>query len=237
MTPNWVQIYEAARRANLAYEMDPVKSQQAFEATGLYWLGLYSDNNNQAVACIDNHGDGYLSISGTRFSQGKIWDLIDDSWLIPTSLGGGVYVTSGALEGVQEMWDWAKSLVPPSTLWHVEGHSLGGWRTRYTPLFVLPTEIGRLHSFESPKGANKAYWKRYKQQLIGLVSVVNERDLFVDLPFGLLNEWEHPMLPILWLRKDGTFSEIYPGQWPGGRSISDHSMDLVEARCKKLAGL
>lgn len=237
MTPNWVPIYEAARRANLAYEMDPVKSRDAFTATGLHWLGLYSDNNNQAVVCIDNHGDAYLSISGTRFSQGKIWDLIDDSWLLPVDLGGGMHVTGGAIHGVKEMWDWAKSLVPPSTVWHVEGHSLGGWRTHYTPIFLPPSRIGRLHSFESPKAANRAYWDHYKQQLSGIIIIVNERDLFVDWPFGLLNEWEHPhMLPVLWLRKN-IWTEIFPCQWPGGRSISDHSMDVVEARCKTLSGI
>lgn len=236
MIPNWVQIYEAARRANLAYELDPVKSEAAFTATGLHWLGLYSDNNNQAVVCIDNHGDAYLSISGTRFSQGKIWDLVDDAWTTPHDLGWGRHVTAGAFNGVEDMWDWAKGLVPPSTLWHVEGHSLGGWRTRYTPIFLPPSQIGRLHSFESPKGANKAYWDFYKQALSGLVSVVNGYDVFVDWPFGI-NEWCHPQsLSWLWLKRHG-FVEIYPGQWPGGMSIADHNMDTVELRCKILAGV
>lgn len=235
MTPNWVQIYEAARRSRMAYEMDPVVSESLFSSTGLHWLGLFNDNDNQAVACIDNHGTGYLSISGTRISQGKIWDLVDDAWILPKDLGSGIHVTSGAFSGMKEVWDWANSLVTPSTVWNVEGHSLGAWRTRYTPVFLPPSRIGNLHSFESPKGANRAYWQHYKQQLSKMVSVVNGRDVFVNWPFGI-TEWEHPLLSILWLKAHG-FAEIFPYQYPMGVSIADHNISLVESRCKVLAGV
>jgi hypothetical protein len=235
MNVDWVKVYEAARRSSMAYEMDPVKSESLFSSTGLHWLGIYQNDGHQAVVCLDNHGDAYLSISGTRFGK-RVWDLVDDSWLIPRSLDDGIHVTSGAFDGMSDLWAWANLLVTPSTLWHVEGHSLGAWRTRYTPVFLPANRIGRLHSFESPKGANRAYWDKYKQELAQMVSVVNGRDLFVDWPFVSV-EWEHPhMLPIQWLNGNSVL-DIFPCQWPGGRSIPDHSIDVVVEKCKKLAGL
>jgi hypothetical protein len=235
MTIDWKSVYEAARRANLAYLIDPAQSQISFEDIGLHWLGIFQNGSHQAVACIDDQGQGYLSIAGTRFGQ-RIGDLIDDIFILPHDLGDGVHVTKGAFEGVSDMWDWANSLVDASTVWNVEGHSLGAWRTRYTPVFLPESRIGQLHSFESPKGANRAYWEKYQKILASMVSVVNDQDIFVGYPLGL-TEWEHPqMLAMQWLAGPAIF-EIYPNQWVNGFSLPDHSIDVIETKCKILAGL
>jgi len=236
MNLNWLSVYQAACRANLAYEQDPAKSEAGFSSLGqgLIWLGLYQKDSHQAVACIDTKGEGWLSISGTRF--GTNWgDVLDDAMILPRSLGNGVHVTVGAFDGVEEMWDWANGLVDPSTVWNVCGHSLGAWRTRYTPVFLPANRIGMLHSFESPKGANAAYWEKYQQELAGMVSIVNGRDLFVSWPF-MSYEWTHPQTPMVWLKSIG-YQLLMPSMWPGGRLLSDHSMDLVEQRCKLIAGV
>lgn len=238
MKVDWLQLYNAARRANLAYELDPAKSSAGFFSLGqgLTWLGIYQNGSHQAVVCTDDKGEGYLSISGTRFKTDP-GDLLDDVSLLSHDLGDGVEVTRGAFEGLDDMWEWADSFVDPSTVWHVCGHSLGAWRTRYTPVFLPPERIGSLHSFESPKGANAAYWNKYQQQLAGMISVVNERDLFVSWPFLSFEGWEHPqMLPVVWLQ-GSSYSITMPHMWPGGRDVRDHSMDVVEARLKVLAGL
>lgn len=237
MIIDWKGVYYAAHRANLAYEIDPAKSQANFENTGLHWLGIYQGPSHQAVACLDDTGTAYLSISGTRFGK-RIGDLIDDAIFLPKDLGDGIHVTSGAFDCMPEMWDWANSLVDPSTVWNIEGHSLGAWRARYTPLFLENDRIGMIHSFESPKGANAAYWLKYSPILSQkMVSVVNDRDIFITWPFGLLNEWEQPaMLPMQWLQGPNV-KQIYPIQWVPGLSIPDHSMDVVEAKCKVIAGL
>ena len=237
MKVDWLSVYQAACRANLAYEMDPAKSQVGFSALGqgLTWLGLYQNGNHQAVASLGANGDGFLSISGTRFHT-DLGDLLDDAWIAPHDLGDGVHVTAGAFEGLQEVWDWANSLVDPSTVWNVEGHSLGAWRTRYTPVFLPADRIGMLHSFESPKAANAAYWAKYEDELAGMVSIVNDRDLFVSWPF-IAGEWCHPArLPVQWLTRL-IATEILPDAWPGGQSIGDHSMDIVQSKCRYLAGV
>jgi hypothetical protein len=237
VTIDWTQVYEAARRSNLAYIIDPTQSKQEFEATGLHWLGIYQGASHQAVACMDNLGQAYLSISGTRFGK-RLGDLVDDALAYPHDLGGGVHVTAGAFDDCPGMWDWANKLVDSNTVWNVEGHSLGAWRMRYTPVFLDQSRIGRLHSFESPKGANRAYWEKYQKQLADMVTIVNDRDIFIDWPFGILNEWEQPaMLPMIWLRACIP-TTIYPIQWPSlSFSIKDHSIDTIEAKCKTLAGL
>jgi len=236
MSIDWKGVYQAARRANLAYQIGPAVSQAGFEALGLHWLGIYQGPSHQAVACLDDTGQAYLSISGTRFGK-RIGDLIDDALIIPQDLGGGVRVTQGAFDDMPAMWRWAEKLVDASTVWNVEGHSLGGWRARYTPVFLSDARIGKIHSFESPKGANRQYWITYQQVLQNkLVSIVNDRDIFIDWPFGLFNEWEQPpMLPVQWL-KGPVVMQIYPIQWLPGFSVGDHSMDIVEAKCKQLAG-
>lgn len=235
MNVDWLSVYKAAQRANMAYEMDPALSEAGFSSLGqgLIWLGMYQNGSHQAVACIDTKGEGYLSISGTRFGK-SLGDLVDDAMLLPHDLGNGMHVTAGAFEGLEGMWDWANGLVDGGTVWNVAGHSLGAWRTRYTPTFLPPDRIGTLHSFESPKGANLAYWERYHNELSGMVSIVNDRDLFVSWPF-VSGEWCHPpLLPVQWITRL-LVTEILPSDYPGGMSVEDHSMDTVLSKCRYLA--
>ncbi|APR40053.1 hypothetical protein [Paraburkholderia sp. SOS3] len=144
-------LYAAVLRAQAAYVMDPAKAQAAFEALGCQWIGQYKDGDSQAVLSRDAAGEVCLSISGTRFSDHQLGDLFDDVDLWPVDVGGGAKVTRGAYDGCHEIWQWALSQVPAGTVFNVEGHSLGGWRTSYTPLFLPAAQIGKLHCFEPPR--------------------------------------------------------------------------------------
>jgi hypothetical protein len=228
---NFASVLAAAQRAQAAYIDDAGKARAAFEALGLFFIGQYQNDSHQAVLSQDAAANVYLTISGTRFSQGKICDLLDDIDLEPVSVGDGAMVTRGAYEGLDAMWSWAQNLAPADAIFNVEGHSLGAWRARYTPLFLARSRIGLLHSFESPKGANAAYWSKYEGELATLVSVVNGRDLWVSWPF--IGEWCHPCRDQIWLQSEG-FQINTPTQWPGGRAISDHDIDLVVTRLQQI---
>lgn len=227
---NLDQVYAAALRAQAAYVIDPSAAQIAFEKLGYTWIGQYQDGDSQAVLSKDAAGSIYLSISGTRFSAGKLGDLFDDIDLCPVDVGGGAQVTRGAYESMEEIWTWAQSRVPSDTVWNIEGHSLGGWRTIYAPLFVHPGQIGMLHAFEPPKGANAAYYKRFADELTSLVIVGNGRDIWFGYP--RLGDWIHRPGDMLWLQPMG-LTVIDTANWPGGLSLGDHSVDLVADRLAK----
>lgn len=230
---DFAAILAAAKRAQAAYIIDAAAARGAFEALGYSWIGQYQDADSQAVLTRDAAGAVYLSISGTRFSAGKIGDLIDDLQTKPLDVGQGAAVTRGPYESAAEIWEWAKRLVPANTIWNVEGHSLGGWRTSYTPLFVPEAQIGMLHAFEPPKGANAAYYSRYAAALASLVIVGNGRDIWFGYP-RLGRDWRHRPGPMIWLTSSG-FEVIDTSRWPGGFNLGDHSIDLVVARLEKLA--
>jgi hypothetical protein len=142
-------------------------------------------------------------------------------------------VTRGPYQSAAEIWAWAKTCVPADTVWNVEGHSLGGWRTSYTPLFVPAAQIGMLHAFEPPKGANAAYYSRFVAELASLVIVGNGRDIWFGYP-RLGRDWMHRPGDMLWLQSTG-FSIIDTAAWPGGLNLADHSIDLVVERLERLA--
>lgn len=238
---NLAAVLEAAKRASAAYEVDQAAAQAAFGQLGLDFLGQYQDGSHQAALSHDpTDGAIYLSISGTRFSSGKLGDLFDDLDLDPVDTGAGAMVTKGAYEGLSDMWAWARQLAPPGATFNVEGHSLGGWRTAYTPLFLEVDRIGQLVALESPKPASQTYWCKYDAELSALINVVNGRDLWVSWPFDLLNaqRWVHQPRNRLWLTGDPStpLQVIMPDQWPGGRSPADHDIDLVVTRLSALVG-
>jgi pimeloyl-ACP methyl ester carboxylesterase len=220
-------VLAAARRAQAAYIMDAGASKSAFEALGYQWIGQTKDHDSQAVLSSDSSGAVYLSISGTRFSDRQLGDLFDDMDLCPVHVGDGAYVTRGAYEGLTDVWQWAKELVPVGTIFNVEGHSLGGWRASYTPLFLPATQIGALHCFEPPKGANAAYYAKFATELASMVIVGNGRDIWMNYP--RLGDWLHRPGPMIWLQSKG-YQEIDTAAWPGGFSLGDHSIDLVVER-------
>ncbi|WP_322105837.1 hypothetical protein [Paraburkholderia sp. J41] len=224
-------ILAAARRANAAYVINPAQSRGAFEALGYSWIGQFRDGDSQAVLSRSAAGV-FLSISGTRFSAVKLGDLFDDMDVRPVDLGDGVQVTRGAFDGCGDIWAWAKAQVPRGTVFNVEGHSLGGWRTSYTPLFLPSEQIGSLHAFEPPKGANGAYYERYAVALSSLVIVGHGKDAWFGYP-RLDGRWMHRPGEMLHLLDEG-YQVIDTGAWPGGLDLGDHSMDLVVSRLAAL---
>jgi len=223
-------ILAAAERANAAYTEDATSAALQFQNLGQMFIGQYQNQDHQAVLSRDSQGAVYLSISGTRFSQGAFADLLDDAFTVAVSVGAphvGMKATEGAYHGLDVMWDWALSMVPAATVFNVEGHSLGGWRTLYTPLFLDPKRIGQLVTFEAPKGANAKYWEFYADIFKSAINVVNGADIFYGYPH--LGEWVHANQEVLWLHKTG-YEVITPSQWPLGLWEPDHSLTTIIQR-------
>ena len=221
-------VLAAARRAQAAYLPDPAG---AMAPAGLTVLGRYENADHQAVLSRSEHGAVYLSISGTRFgAQGGLGDVVDDVRDAPLDLGSGALVTTGAYAGLDAMWAWAEQLAP-GAVFTVDGHSLCGWRARYTGCFLPPECIAAIYSFEAPKGGNAAFWASQAAVLPKLTSVVNGRDVFVGWPFS--GGWQHPDTDTLWLTED-SYRVIRPHDWPGPLLFTDHSIDRVVARLAAL---
>jgi hypothetical protein len=229
---DFAPILAAARLAQAAYIMDAAQAKAAFEALGHTFIAQYRDDDSQAVLSTDASGTVCLSISGTRASDLQLGDLFDDIDLAPIDIGNGAKVTRGAYESAKEIWDWALKLAPTGAVFNVCGHSLGGWRTSYTPCFIPASQIGTLHAFEPPKGANHAYYAKYQKELAGLVIVGNSADVWFGYP--RLGDWLHRSGPMVWLTSTG-FQMIDTSAWPGGFNLADHSIDLVVQRLEVLA--
>jgi hypothetical protein len=229
---DWAATALAARRAQAVYIMDAAKAKAAFTALGDSFVAQYQDADSQAVLSTDAAGAWHLSLSGTRFSDGQIGDLIDDLQTDALDLGGGAKVTRGPYESAKQIFAWALKIVPADAVVSVCGHSLGGWRLAYTPCFLAPERIGALHAFEPPKGANAAYYAKYAKELAGLVIVGNGRDIWFGYP--RLGAWIHRPGQMVWLTSTG-FQLIDTAAWPGGLSLPDHSIDLVVDRLEKIA--
>jgi hypothetical protein len=229
---DWAAIALAARRAQAVYIMDAAKAKAAFEGLGDSFVAQYQDDDSQAVLSTDVAGAWHLSLSGTRFSDMQIGDLIDDLQTDALDLGNGAKVTRGPYESAKQIFDWALKLVPTAAVISVCGHSLGGWRTAYTPCFLSSERIGALHAFEPPKGANAAYYAKYQKELAGLTICANGRDIWFGYP--RLGYWIHRPGKVVWLTSTG-FQLIDSSAWLGGLSLADHSIDLVVDRLEKIA--
>lgn len=226
-----IATFNAARLAQAAYIMDDARLGEQLQAMGHTLIDQYADRDSQAMLSIGPDGSVHLSLSGTRFSDHKIGDLIDDMDLFPVDVGNGAAVTHGPYESAAEIWEWARRRAPSGAIFNVCGHSLGGWRCSYTPLFVPSKQIGTLHAFEPPKGANAKYYKMYEAELAEMVIVGNSSDVWFGYP--RLGGWLHRPGPMLWLRDDG-YRVIDTKDWPGGFDFSDHSIDLVVDRLARL---
>lgn len=224
-------ILAAAKRAQAAYIMDAAQAKAAFEALGHTFISQFRDHDSQAVLSTCD-GKTYFSLAGTRFSDGQLGDLIDDLQTASLDLGGGAKVTRGPYESAKELFAWALSVVPAGTVLHCAGHSLAGWRLSYTPCFLLVEQIGSLYAFEPPRGANLAYYAKYQKELADLTIVGNSADIWFGYP--RLGGWKHRPGPMIHLNKTG-YQIIDTSAWPGGLSLSDHSIDLVVQRLEKLA--
>ncbi len=230
---DWAAIVTAAKRANSAYIENDDASAAAFAALGDTWIGQFQDRSHQAVLSTDATGAVHLSISGTRASQGALEDILADVSLRPLAIKGGS-VTTGVYDGMQNVWEWALGKVPHGTAFNVAGHSLGASRTHLTPLFVPAAQIGALHSFEAPKFADTQFYATYAEELAGMVCVLNGRDSWAAWPW-VDSRWQaRPQQDHVWL-KDVGYAVIPASQWPGMGRFADHSIDLVQARCEKIA--
>ena len=223
-------LLASALRSQAAYLEDPVQAAKAFGDLGLEFIGQYTSPGHQAVLSRD-HENVYLSISGTRFGQsGGAFDLFEDIDLLPLTISTGVHVTAGAFDGLDEMWAWAKKEMNDSTVFTVDGHSLGAWRARYTALFLPPERIGAVYSFESPKGANAAFWEAYPMPY--LTSVVNGGDSWSMWPrWG--TEWVHPDVPLVHLLKSG-YDLVKPSGLPDMLVPTDHAIESIVQRLRAL---
>lgn len=227
---NFVEILAAARRSNAAYIDDTNSAMAAFEQLGYEFRGQFQNGGHQAVLSRGPDGRIYLSISGTRFSQRKVGDILDDLDTKPFNVGDGALVTLGAYVGLDDMWKWAASLAPPGAVFNIEGHSLGAGRALFSPLFLPDAQIGDVYAFESPRFANAVYWQKYP--LTSAVHTVNGADIFYGYPF-VSPQWVHPDRDVIWLKESG-FDVIRPTDWAGGLSIADHGIDKVIARLEAI---
>lgn len=222
---NPLSVLAAAQRCNAAYVMDKSAAAQAFAALGMSFIDQYQNATHQAVYSKDQHGYQYLSISGTRISQGDNLDLLDDIWLAPVNVQRGGQVASGVFSGMDDLWKWAKSHLPQGATLNVEGHSLGAERTLLTPLFLPKEQIGDLHAFEAPQCATQEYWDAYRDELAHAVHTVCAEDVFYNWPpkQGYVHDEQNS---VLWL-KANAIEVIKPSEWPVGGSEDDHGIERV----------
>jgi hypothetical protein len=227
---DWAALALAARRANAAYIEDAAQSKAAFSALDDDWIDIYQDDSHQAVLSVTPAGETHLSISGTRASDGKLADIYADAQLDPVSIGGGS-ATRGAVEGMQDLWNWVLQTVPAANPISVCGHSLGGSRTHLTPAFLPAARIGSLVSFAAPKFVDAAFYAAHADALAVMTCVVNGDDGWCSWPW-FDGRWQHrPPLPHIWLKDDsGDFVTILGDLWPGGWDFADHSIDRYQAR-------
>ena len=246
MTPNWKRLALSIARCNAAYVVDPAEAAKQFAALGCTFIAQYRDDSHQAVLSHDPLGKFTLTISGTRFSEGaaiyRIEDVLRDIDWTPIEIEPGVLVARGAHAGMDKVWGWVNSYVdlnniPPID---VEGHSLGGWRTAYTPLFVKPAQIGKLTRFEPPKAGNLAYWQKYLAG-IDMTTVVNRRDPFFAWPWDAGDRLvQPPGDSLIWLRDASPgWCVCSEAEWPGMSTLdptfSDHGPDTVITAINALA--
>jgi hypothetical protein len=238
MSIDWKAAALAARRADAAYIENTAEARAAFEQLGDTFIDQYQNGTHQAVLTADSAGRTQLSISGTRKLSLTALDLLDDIDLTPVlpDRTRPYRVARGAYEGLQEMWGWINETVDWRAVLDVQGHSLGGARTHFTPMFRAPQFVGRLHSFESPKFADSAYYAHFAEDLAHMVCTLNGRDPWAAWPWvgGL---YGRPQQQHAWLMEVG-FDMLDPKDWVSGNALvfsGDHSMSLVADRISTIA--
>lgn len=208
---NFTELLLLATLCNIAYVDDAAEQQKAVQRLGLSFLDRYENKDHQAfVAKLEDRN--ILAISGTRFSDGNIRELLDDEDVLPSE---NPEVMEGFYSGGYELFGWANKVSTTPLI--VTGHSLGGARTHTAPLFLPKEKINALVSFAAPKAATEDYWDKFSAPL---TRVVHARDLWVGWPF--LGEWKQPE-PMLWLH-DSRADNTTQSKWPGGLNAVDHSI-------------
>jgi hypothetical protein len=231
----WQALALACRRANAAYVEDDEASKAAFAALGDTWIGQTQGKSYQAVLSVDAPGKTWLSISGTRASQGRLGDVLRDVQLDPVAVSGG-HVTAGVAEDMDEIWCWAQKVAPTGAAFQITGHSLGGARAQASVAFVKPEQIGSIYSFAAPKFLAADLFASHAPVFQRLVPVVSGKDGWCSWPWFDRRWQTRAPVPTVWLKDNGAF-EILPdgNQWPGGWDFGDHDIDRYQARLDAIA--
>lgn len=229
---DWSAAALAAARANATYVIDQGAAKYAFEELGDTFVDQYKDRTHQAVLSVDGAGRPQLSISGTRPLSWNSLDVFADIDLTPVCATGWTakngLIASGALEGMRDLWEWIDYTIDSSAVLAVQGHSLGAARTHLTPLFRPPERVGLLHSFESPKFADAAYYAQFAPALAGIVCTLHGRDPWAAWPWTK-TPFSRPQVPHLWLQTTGGMcvaNQIDPATWLGGSILDYHDHDI-----------
>lgn len=226
----------ACRRADAAYQTTPGASKSAFAALSDTWIALYTTDSMQAALSVDASGATWLSISGTRASDGYLIDVFRDVSLEPKAVNGGT-VTAGVWADLETVWDWARDTAPAGTVFNVTGHSLGAARCQASVAIVEPKQLGNLFAFASPKFVGADLFKSHAAVFQRLTPVCNAADAWASWPWLDLRWKSRAPVPTVWLKDDrGTFSVLQDGnQWPGGMVFGDHDIDSYQKRLDVIA--
>lgn len=211
-------LLQLARLAQAVYIDDPVQRSIAVMAAGFDIVAPYETEDHRALFCSAG-ARLVLVLCGTRFSDGNEEELFDDIDESSVCLPYGQHVMAGFHRGMQDLYSWAMAMVPAGAQLAITGHSLGGARGHLAPVFIDPLRISQITTFGAPKAANRAYWAT--RTATRLQRVVNARDLWAGWPF--VGEWCHAD-GLIWL-DGGSLKFITEAEWPGGRSLNDHSID------------
>lgn len=229
-----IGILASAQRCNAAYIEELSAAQAAFSQLGMSFIAQYMNATHQAVLSKDTQGSIYLTIAGTRLTQGNNVDLLDDAWLAPQPCPKGGVVPAGVYAGMWDFWQWVQSNVPAGASVNVEGHSLGGERALLTPLFLENARIGDIFAFEAPQCATQEYWDAYRDELSSAVQTVCGADVWFGWPpaQGYVHDAQRALL---WVQSTGViqtsvaqWKSTYVA-WPIGLSYDDHEIVRVIA--------
>jgi len=232
MTPDFPRLALAARRCSAAYIMDEEAAIAAFRALGSVVLGRVSNGRRQAIAHRGPDNGAYVTIAGTRFSEGPISDRLSDlrrdiDWT-PKDVGDGIKVATGADDGLADLWRWALGYFDGGEKINGEGHSLGGWETYYMPLHVPAERIGSLVTIEPPRPANAAYWARYADVLPKITTLAHGRDPWFPWAWGQTELRHPPGRSIIWLH-DGGWSAVTEAEWCDATGLPEVNLALHES--------
>jgi hypothetical protein len=228
---NWQEVLIAAQLAQAAYTEDIAQATVLFAAMGFSTLGQYQNDDHQAYVIRDRYRQHWLAISGTRFGK-SLGDLLDDIDIGPKDLGNGAEVSSGAYDGLSELWSWALNLVPPGASWKLSGHSLGAQRSQLAGLFISPEKIDAIYAFEAPKLGNAALWGQLEPSVTKFTCFVNGSDLWFGHP--IISDWLHPPIDHIHLLDVG-FEILHPGNYPLALNPEDHDIGVIVSKIEPIA--
>ncbi|MPW16888.1 hypothetical protein GCT13_08070 [Paraburkholderia sp. CNPSo 3157] len=235
---DWQALVLACRRANASYIENDDASKRAFEALGDVWVSQLQDDSHQAVLSVDSSGATWLSISGTRSSDGQLADVWRDVQLAPVEINGG-HVTQGAASGMQNVFDWALSTAPSGAALNLTGHSLGAVSVSVAPAYVPAGRIGKIFSVAAPKFIAADFFTSHAAVFQRLTACVNSADGWASWPW-FDRRWQYRApVQTVWLKNDqGAFQMLDDGnKWPGGWRFSDHDIDSYQARLASISAM